>query len=299
MRQIGHLETEEAARTFSDYLYVQGIENQIEAEKGHGWAIWIHSEEHLDKAREQLAAFRQNPADLKYEQQRLAAAKLRQEEARAEAHYAKKVKTSRQVFRSLTSQGFGPLTTALIAASIVVFVLSDLGHKVIQNVPALFITNLQGSGVDVLFRSGLADVRDGQVWRLVTPIFIHFDFLHIFFNMLWLYDLGSMVEARQGTVRLGLLVLVIAILSNLAQFAYAGPVFGGMSGVVYGLVGYIWMRGKHDPASGLFLHPWTVAMAGVWFLLCLIQVVPAANAAHAVGLAVGAAWGYLSALRRK
>jgi GlpG protein len=73
-----------------------------------------------------------------------------------------------------------------------------------------------------------------------------------------------------------------------------------MSGVVYGLIGYIWMRGKFDPASGLFLHSTTVTMAVVWFLLCLVGIIPhVANAAHGVGFAVGLAWGYISALQSR
>jgi GlpG protein len=78
-----------------------------------------------------------------------------------------------------------------------------------------------------------------------------------------------------------------------------GPFFGGMSGVVYGLVGYVWMKGKYDPAAGLFLHPWTVIMVILWFFVCLTGYVGTiANAAHAAGLVLGVAWGYLSSSRR-
>jgi len=293
MRQIGHLETEEAVRTFSDFLYVQGIQNQVELEKGHGWAVWIHDEAQLDEARGLFAAYRQNPADLKYEEQRSAAARMRAQEARADADYRKKIRASGQVFDSLAGRGFGPLTLVLICVSTIVFILAysrAYGGPDYRRFPELFIS---------AYERGLPEIRVGQVWRLVTPIFIHFGIPHLFFNMLWLLDLGRMFEARLGTFRLAVLVLVIAALSNLGQFFWAGPLFGGMSGVVYGLIGYIWMRGKYDPASGLFLHPWTVAMAGIWFLLCLMRIVPAANAAHAVGLGVGVAWGYLSSLRRR
>jgi GlpG protein len=71
-----------------------------------------------------------------------------------------------------------------------------------------------------------------------------------------------------------------------------------MSGVVYGLLGYIWMRGKFDPGSGLYVHSHTVAMMIIWFVACFTPLVPhVANATHAVGLALGMAWGYLSSLR--
>ena len=37
------------------------------------------------------------------------------------------------------------------------------------------------------------DVLRGQIWRLITPIFIHFDVMHILFNMWMLRDLGDQV----------------------------------------------------------------------------------------------------------
>ena len=70
-----------------------------------------------------------------------------------------------------------------------------------------------------------------------------------------------------------------------------------MSGVVYGLLGYVWMKGKFDPSSGLFVHPQTVTMMLIWLVLCMTPVIPhIANTAHAVGLAVGVATGFLSSL---
>ena len=69
----------------------------------------------------------------------------------------------------------------------------------------------------------------------------------------------------------------------------------GMSGVVYGLLGYAWMKGRFDPGSGLLLHPQTVAMMLIWFFLCLTGLMGnIANTAHAVGLVLGIAWGYAS-----
>ena len=69
-----------------------------------------------------------------------------------------------------------------------------------------------------------------------------------------------------------------------------------MSGVVYGLLGYIWMRGKFDPGSGLYLHPSTVTMMIIWFFACFTPIIPnVANAAHAAGLVIGIAWGYCRA----
>ncbi len=223
-----------------------------------------------------------------------AAAGLRAEQAKADAAYHKRLRDRRYLFRPLTDYRFGVLTYGLIVVSVVVCILSNFGNNP-QPISGLFISTYLTEPGQV---PGLPEVRHGEVWRLLTPIFIHFGPMHILFNMLWLRDLGGMIEARQSPWHLGLLVLVFAVCSNLAQYYMSGPMFGGMSGVVYGLLGYIWIRGKRDPGSGLFLHPSTVWMMIIWFLLCFTRVFgPIANTAHAVGLGLGVAWGFLSSLR--
>lgn len=297
MRLISHLADEPAARAFGDYLYVQGIENQVEFHKDEGWAVWINDEDRIDEATRLLDAFRQNPADPKYRAGGKRAAALREKAEKDDAAFRRKVRDSRQLFPPLAAYGFGPLTFALITISIAVAIYSRLGAQP-QPIMRLFITDYTVSGDFLEWNTTLPELHHGQLWRLITPIFIHFGLPHIFFNLLWLRDLGGMIESRQSTWRLALLVLVIAAASNLAQFYYRGPMFGGMSGVVYGLLGYIWMRGKFDPASGLFLHPTTVVMMIVWFFLCFTPLLPnVANACHAVGLVMGLAWGCLSSLR--
>jgi len=207
------------------------------------------------------------------------------------------VRDRRQLFRPLTAYGFGPVTLGLIVISVIVSLYSKFGDDP-QAIMRLFITDYTVMGSYIGWIKTLPEIRHGQLWRLVTPIFIHFGVIHILFNMFWLRDLGSMIEGRQSSGLLALLVVVIGVCSNLAQFYYGGPAFGGMSGVVYGLLGYIWMRGKFDPASGLYLHPTTVTMMIVWFFACFTPLIPhIANATHAAGLAVGLAWGYLSSLR--
>jgi GlpG protein len=294
MRLIGRLDNELSARTFGDYLFAQGIENQIEFEKDDGWGLWIRDEDKLERAAALLLAFREDPAGSQYQVQAKAAAGLRAEQAKQEAAYQKRLRDRRHLFRPLTAYGFGVVTYGLIVISVLVCILSNFGNDA-QPISGLFITSYATEPGQV---PGLLEVRHGEVWRLLTPIFIHFGPLHILFNMLWLRDLGSMIEARQSSWRLGLLVLVLGVCSNLAQYYMSGPAFGGMSGVVYGLLGYIWIRGKLDPGSGLYLHPSTVWMMIAWFVLCFTGVFGhIANTTHAVGLGLGMAWGYLSSLR--
>jgi len=104
-----------------------------------------------------------------------------------------------------------------------------------------------------------------------------------------------MIEMRQGRTLLGVMVLILALVSNCAQYLYAGPAFGGMSGVVYGLFGYVWIRGLLDPAIGFTISRQNVLLMLVWFVFCLTGILPVANACHAAGLISGALWGMLSA----
>ncbi|MEI6653882.1 MAG: rhomboid family intramembrane serine protease [Verrucomicrobiota bacterium] len=144
----------------------------------------------------------------------------------------------------------------------------------------------------------LADIRRGQVWRLVTPIFLHFGILHIVFNLMWLWQFGVMLEMRFRSLGFLGLVVVVAVLSNLAQGLWHGANFGGMSGVNYGLFGFVLLRSKLHPSPDLVLHPSTVSMMLIWLVVCFTGALgPVANTAHLVGLGVGGAIGAATAMR--
>jgi len=295
MRLIGQLPNESSASTFSDYLYVQGIANEVEAEKD-GWAVWIHSEDEWPRAKEMLAAFLGNPADPKYRQEAGRARELRSAAEAKVQEIESRVFDRTKVFRASMPYGVGPLTAVLIGLCLTVQLLRVGGYEE-QILRELFMTEILEASGYYKFSSVLLEIRQGEFWRLFTPVLVHGGWVHLLLNMMWLLDLGSMIEGRQGTGRLGLLVVVVGVLSNLGQFYVKGPFFCGMSGVVYGLMGYVWIKGKFDLSSGLFLHPHTVVMMLGWFFLCLFGAIPGiANGAHAVGLVLGVAWGYLSSL---
>jgi membrane associated rhomboid family serine protease len=182
-----------------------------------------------------------------------------------------------------------PLATlALIALSIAATVGTGLGRSTRALLPLL----IAEPGTPPF-----AQIVHGEVWRLVTPMFLHFGVLHILFNMLWLWDLGRLLELTKGSAFLLAFVLATGIASNVAQFAITGnPFFGGMSGVVYALLGYVWMQGRHNPRFGFALHKSTVTMMLAWYVLCWTGLLgPIANWAHTAGLALGVAWGYAQA----
>ena len=188
------------------------------------------------------------------------------------------------------SNRFPPATLALLSMSILLTLHSDFG----QNTSALlpFLIASPGS-------SGLTEIRNGELWRLLTPMFLHFSVMHLLFNMMAFWDLGRLIERRLGISFFTGFVLVLSAASNLVQFFSTGSaLFGGMSGVLYGMFGYIWMRGRYDGQFSDDLQPQIIVMMLVWYALCWTGLLgPIANWAHTAGLLIGAVWGYASARR--
>lgn len=152
----------------------------------------------------------------------------------------------------------------------------------------------------------LFSVPKGEYWRLITPIFLHFGVMHIVFNTLWLWDLGRRVELLQGGLRMFGIVMVIGLGSNIAQFMYADvAIFGGMSGVIYGLLGYGWIWSLVLPEQSLHIPKAVIIFMLVWLVLCfmgfasLMGVGDVANAAHLGGLIMGMLMGLGAGLIEK
>ena len=169
-----------------------------------------------------------------------------------------------------------PTVTSLV-------ILSALGGILVSVDYSAAIQNLSFSGI-----------TDNQYWRLITPIFLHFGMLHFVFNSLWLSMLGSRIEQSMGSLHLIIVVLVSGLVSNIAQYSWSGTVnFGGMSGVVYALLGYIWIKNTLVPQRLLSLPKGIVGFMVGWLFLCMTPVVTffigvgIANAAHLGGLLVG------------
>jgi GlpG protein len=132
-------------------------------------------------------------------------------------------------------------------------------------------------------------VADQQWWRLVGPALIHFSSLHIIFNLLWWWMLGRQLEQTFGLMSLMLLFLSSAIFSNVAQLILEGPNFGGLSGVVYALVGCVWWLGWLRPSWGINLPQPLIIFLLLWLVIGYADIlwIPMANVAHTAGLISG------------
>jgi GlpG protein len=306
MRQAGTIPQQPDAVRFADYLFAQGIAAKVEPEH-EAWAVWVRDEEHVPRAIAELDHFLTNPRDTKY------AAAEREAKVRRDK-LARRDDEARRNFVDMSRRwdgrgaGPAPLTVGLIVLSIAVGVFTRLGgyfagagEAADPLINALGFTEAYQVISDRLAAGEswhpLDAIGAGEVWRLVTPIFLHFSPWHLLFNMYMFYQFGLLIESRRGTLRFGLLVLVIAVASNFGQYYFMFlnrqyPSFGGMSGVIYGLFGYAWMKSRYEPTAEIFVHPNTVVLLIIWFILCLVGVIGnIANWAHGVGLAVGMAIG--------
>jgi GlpG protein len=297
MRLIGKFEDEILARAFSRHLAKLKIDNQMAIEPDGTYEIWVIWEDEVKRAEQLLFQFQSPPDET---EPRDVPKKTQKVQEHKQEEKKKEKKTGHQQKKTISlGKITGGVTLFLIIISVLVGLFSRLGQNTsfLQN---FFITDIIGDGGFIQWHKGLPEVAGGEFWRLITPIFVHFGLAHLLFNMLWLYSLGNMMEIRQGSWFLGIFIAVTAAGSNLAQYLISTPYFGGMSGVLYGLLGYCWMKAKYDPGSKIYLHRITVFMMIGWYFLSLTGLLGhMANVAHSAGLIIGIAWGFLASIQRK
>ncbi len=187
-----------------------------------------------------------------------------------------------------------PGLTALIVLVCAVFPFSYLlaDGQVTAVAALLTIIDLRDSG-DTL-PSVLELLARGEVWRWFTPVLLHFSVLHLAFNCAVTIELGRRLEGALGSGGLWLLVLALAVASNLCQYAFgAGPMFGGLSGVAYGLLGFILVMARRMPDAPAWQLPPGLSIGLLVFLVVFSTGVTeafglfVANAAHWSGLIGG------------
>ncbi len=205
----------------------------------------------------------------------------------------------------LTPLRLAPVTASTLVLCVVVFAaMAVFGDRVIA---ALAIVPLGVVNGSLAVGSLVEAVMGGQVWRPLSPAFLHFGWMHLIFNMLWLWYFGRQVETLQGSGRMLLIVLVAGIGANLAQYAAGTVLFGGMSGVDFALLGYVWLMSRRAPGSGFFVPQMLVVFMLGWMIFTMTDMAGAvgfgnvANEAHLGGLVVGLAlgWYYSGRARRQ
>ena len=139
-----------------------------------------------------------------------------------------------------------------------------------------------------------------QPWRLLTPMFLHYSWFHVGFNVALGYEFGRRLETALSVGAFWLIVLLLALLANLAQFYWGGQVtFGGLSGVVYGLLGFLLMAQRREPTRAAWHLPPAFSGSLLFFLVLFSTGITepygfaVANAAHWGGFVAGLLCGWL------
>ena len=166
--------------------------------------------------------------------------------------------------------------------------------------PLLFIkTNLNSSFENTY-------LINNEWWRLITPTFLHFSLTHLVFNCLWIYILGQRIEKLDGLSVFLFIFILTGILSNAGQFFWTQQyLFGGLSGSVYGLLGYCFIieldgrHGRYGLPEALYLFMFIWLLVGFTGVLSFFGFGNVANTAHLIGMIAGFIIGLITKYRLK
>ena len=266
---------------FSSFLYQQSIWHRIN-EAGDLQELWVADDADAERVRAYYAAFSQGELSL----QAGPVARRR----------------SNLLQNLLNAVWRVPVTFGLIVLTALLFPVT-LGIEdgdVDGWFEALSLLQFSVVGNKVYFVDLPMTLASGEYWRLLTPMFLHFGILHLVFNMLWFWEIGRRIEQVNNGLLLLLLVLVSSLGSNLLQYAMTGPgFFGGMSGVVFGLLAYslVWSRllPSRDMglANSIYIFMLGFLVFGFSGLFDLLGLGNLANWAHLGGLLAGGGFGLL------
>ncbi|MEX0444685.1 rhomboid family intramembrane serine protease GlpG [Xenorhabdus sp. SGI246] len=263
------------AQAFIDYMATQGIHLTMRpANEPHVVELWLEDESQLNFVEQELNTFARDPLNERYQ-----AASWQTGKSNTPLQYHNNLN-----WNTLKSQS-GPLTIAIIALCILVYLW------------------MQFTGINEVMR-WLAWPNNEQyleLWRWISPILLHFSLLHILFNLVLWWYFGSQVEKNINTAKLIEITIVSAFFSGWAQSLFSGSHFGGLSGVVYALLSYVWLTGEMSPEKGVSAPRGLIAISVIWLFVGYFNMfsLNIANAAHFSGLIIGLLMGLWDNLRKQ
>ena len=260
MVRILNLNNPRLAQAFVDYMATQGFTLTIKLESQEV-QLWLEDESRLEEAEKQVALFVRDQLHPLFQEARwktgIAMALLKMSQTRF-----------LKILRCLD----GPLTIGMIVLCLAVFILQQMVG-------------------DELVMSWLAwpdSSRVFQVWRWFTPALMNFSFIALLINLAWWWYLASQIEMHLGSGKLFTVTLISALISGWGQSMVSGVWFGGLSGVVYALMGYAWLTGQLKPESRLYVPGGLLVISLIFmFIGYATGGAAVANAAHAFGLGLG------------
>ena len=263
MKRLVTLNNPRMAQAFIDYMASRQIEIEIMPEGDGQFSLWLTDSQYEVETEDELKLFLANPSDSKYSAASWDVADTR----KSRFDYA-----SPSIISMIKAKA-GPMTFLIMVVCSIIYLLQIVGF---------------GNGVFKWLHFPAFEGQQWQVWRWLSHALLHFSVTHIVFNLLWWWQLGGDIERCLGSGKLLQLFVISALLSGASQFYVEGANFGGLSGVVYALLGYLWILGYRLPYLGLMLPKTIIVFMLVWLVLGFVQPFMAiANTAHLVGLFSG------------
>jgi GlpG protein len=270
--RIKQIETTINLAGFSRWLNEQGVGHRI-TEEGEYQVLWLENPEHTEPVLQALERFLSEP----------------------EIQQAVNTTAQSPVFvggRWQPSPHHAPIVLGTIVLALVMAWVTAMGQNQLSAALMFVDPRFYDWGtVAERIQALSATLAGGQVWRLITPDFLHFSWTHIIFNSVMLWFLGSQIEWFDGRARLLVLFVATSLLSNGLQYIVSGPLFGGLSGVVYGILGYCWLSQRRVPRFQF--PPALVTFAVAWMVIGFTPFPEAlglgrmANEAHLGGFVAG------------
>ncbi len=245
MKRLVTLNNPRMAQAFIDYMASRKIDIQMMPEGEGQFALWLTDAQHEIEVEAELKQFLANPSASKYSAASWDVADTR----KSKFHYS-----SPSIMGMVKAKG-----------------TSDLAdHGCLCRYLLLQMFGF-GDGVFALLHFPAFEGQQWQLWRWVSHALLHFSVTHIVFNLLWWWQLGGDIERRLSSGKLLQIFLISAALSGAGQFYVEGANFGGLSGVVYALLGYLWILGYRCPHLGLTLPKPIIGFMLVWLVLGYVQ----------------------------
>ncbi|GLY04970.1 rhomboid family intramembrane serine protease [Actinoplanes sp. NBRC 101535] len=206
---------------------------------------------------------------------------------------------ARTAFGGSSAGQLGYVTKGIVAVNVLVMVASVVlgGPGAIAGGGGGGFGGLMGSGTpltDLGEVLGLALYADGEVhgiaqgewWRLITGMFLHYGVLHLLLNMMLVVQLGRYLEAQLGPLRFAALYLLAGLGGNVAAYVFQAPnqPSAGASTATFGLVIAMIVVNRRLLRDTSSLMPLLIINLIITFTIPNISI-----AGHLGGLAAGAA----------
>lgn len=167
---------------------------------------------------------------------------------------------------------------------------------IIMNVLVYIITASRGNveSAEYILECGgvyAEAIKDGEIYRFFTAMFLHYGFMHLTYNMIFIFAFGRSIETYLGKVAFTLIYIISGLAGNVCAYFYNMEssyyaVTAGASGAAYALLGSFvvltFSDKRHRDQNPAFLLIFVAAS-----ILDGLQNDDIANAAHIGGLVAG------------